>query len=152
MGSAAKSLVETEGILRIVIEHLIDGQEGFQKLGESAKDETLKRLFLGESLKRAQFRGELESILHQEGVRDLHETGTAAGAFIRIWNGLAARLTGDDGILKAAEEAEHTVIEAYNDALSRDLPDPVKQVLAEQALWIVGRHNAIRSARENGTD
>lgn len=151
MGSPSKELVEAEGTLRYVIENLIDAQGGFQTLADGVKNEDLKVFFLGESLKRAQFRGDLESILHQEGVRDIKETGTAAGAFVRAWNGLKAKLGGgSEALLQAAEEAEHTMMEAYNDALKRDLPAPIKHVLAEQALWIVASHNAIRTARING--
>ncbi len=151
MGSPSKDLVEVEGTLRVVIENLIDAQEGLQKIGEEMKDETLKRFFLAESLKRAQFRGALENILHQEGVRDIHETGTAAGAFVRAWTGLRTKLGGGtQGLLEAAEEAEHTMIEAYNDALTKDLPAPIKEALADQALATVASHNAIRAARESG--
>lgn len=151
MAGQSKDLLEVEGMLRVVIENLIDAQEGFQKLGEDVKSETLKQLFAAESLKRAQFRGDLENILRQAGVGDLHETGTAAGAFIRAWTGLTAPLIGDDGMLKAAEEAEHKTIEIYNDALSKDLPAPIKDALSEQARWILASHDAIRTAHENGT-
>jgi uncharacterized protein (TIGR02284 family) len=149
MGSPSKDLVEVEGTLRAVIENLIDAQGGLQKIGEEIKDGEMKRFFLAESLKRAQFRGDLESILHQEGVRDLEETGTAAGAFVQAWTGLRARLGGGEEILlQAAEEAEHTMIEAYDYALRNDLPSPIKRVLAKQALSIVASHSAIRAARE----
>jgi uncharacterized protein (TIGR02284 family) len=150
MGSPSKDLVEAEGTLRVVIENLIDAQEGLLKIGEEIKDETLKRFFLAESLKRAQFRGELESILHQEGVRDVKETGTTAGAFVRVWTGLRAKLGGSEaGLLEAAEEAEHAMMEAYEHALENSLPSPMKEVLAEQALSVVASHNAIRKARED---
>src|ERR1700676_980128 len=148
MGSPSKDLVEAEGTLRVVIENLIDAQEGLEKIGEEVNDETLRRFFLAESLKRAQFRGDLESILHQEGVRDVEETGTAAGAFVRAWTGLRAKLGGGEaGLLQAAEEAEHTMIEAYDHALRNDLPAPMKDVLAQQALSIAASHSAIRTAR-----
>ena len=73
VGNPSKDLLETEGALRTIIETLIDNQEGFWKIGEALEDETLKRYFLDESLKRAEFRGELENILHQEGVKDIQE-------------------------------------------------------------------------------
>ena len=79
MPNPSTTLQELESTLRLVIETLIDGQEGFQKIGDNLKDETLKRYFLAESLCRAQFRGELETVLHQEGVHDIHERGTASG-------------------------------------------------------------------------
>jgi uncharacterized protein (TIGR02284 family) len=150
MGSPSKDLVEAESALRLVIENLIDAQEGMQKIGEEMKDEALKCFFLAEGLKRAKYRGELENILHQEGVRDVHESGTAAGTFVRAWTGFRAKLGGGDGeLLQAAEEAEHTMIEAYNDALGNDLPSPIREVLTQQALWTVASHNAIRETRES---
>jgi hypothetical protein len=42
---------EVQETLRAVIQSLIDGQEGFQQIGEHLKDDTLKRYFMAESLK-----------------------------------------------------------------------------------------------------
>ena len=47
MSSPSKDLKETESYLRSVIQTLIDGQEGFKKIGEEIKDEALKEYFLG---------------------------------------------------------------------------------------------------------
>jgi uncharacterized protein (TIGR02284 family) len=152
MSSPSKDLLEVEGAIRLIIETLIDGQEGFQGIGESLKDETLKRYFLAESLQRAQFRGELETILHQEGVKDIKETGTAAGAFVRIWGDLKARLGGsDDSLLETAEEAEHKTLEAYSDALEKSLPGPIRETLSQQAIHIQAAHDHIKAARTQGT-
>ena len=68
-----KEVIET---LHDVIESLIDGQEGFQNIGEHLKDETLKKYFLAESLKRSQFRGELETMLHTTGDHDPKKSGS----------------------------------------------------------------------------
>jgi uncharacterized protein (TIGR02284 family) len=152
MSSPSKDLLEVEGAIRLIIETLIDGQEGFQGIGESLKDETLKRYFLAESLQRAQFRGELETILHQEGVKDIKETGTAAGAFVRIWGDLKARLGGsDDSLLETAEEAEHKTLEAYTDALEKSLPGPIRETLSQQGLHVQEAHDHIKAARTQGT-
>src|SRR5438045_2121156 len=84
----SKDLFQTEVTLLTVIETLIDAQDGFQKIGEAMEEQTLKDYFLIESLKRAEFRGELENILHQEGMHDIHESGTAVGAIRQAWAGL----------------------------------------------------------------
>ena len=73
MANPSNTLHNLEVTLRSVIESLIDGQEGFQRIGDEFKDDTLKRYFLAESLRRAQFRGELESVLHHEGIHDVKE-------------------------------------------------------------------------------
>ena len=47
---------EVEEVVKEVINILEDGQKGFADIGAHLKDETLKRYFLTESLKRASFR------------------------------------------------------------------------------------------------
>jgi hypothetical protein len=75
MATAEGKNAELEGVLRSVINILEDGQKGMAEIGEHLKDEHLKRYFLAESLKRANFRGELESELHRHGVRDVTSRG-----------------------------------------------------------------------------
>lgn len=149
MGNPSKDLIETEGTLRTVIESLIDSQEGFLKVGEALKDETVKRYFLAESLKRAEFRGELETTLHQEGVRDIEETGTAAGKFVRLWMGLKSSLGGGDPtLLASAEEAEDEAVRVYADALEKYLPGPTREVLERQAAHVQATHDYVKAARD----
>ena len=151
MGHPSKDLIEAEGTLRTVIEALVDEQEGFQKIGEAIKDESLKRYFLAESLKRAEFRGELENILHQEGVRDIHETGSPAGSFRRLFTGLKKAFgAGTHAMLESAEEAEDAARQAYENALDRLLPEPVREVLIRQAAHVKGSHAFVKAA--NHTD
>src|ERR1700716_1552078 len=59
---------EMQLALNSLINTLLDSQKAFADIGEHLKDETLKRYFLAESLKRARFRGDLEEVLHQNGV------------------------------------------------------------------------------------
>ncbi|HEY1576878.1 MAG TPA: PA2169 family four-helix-bundle protein [Terracidiphilus sp.] len=149
MSSPSKDLKETESALRTVIQSLIDGQEGFKTIGEQIKDEALKEYFLAESLTRAQFRGILESILHQEGVHDVKESGTAVGTIRRAWADLKATLGGGDAsLLATAEEGETEAGEAYGKAVDTYLPLPVRQVLATQAAHIEQSHEFIKAARD----
>ena len=152
MSSPSKDLLEAEGTLRSVIESLIDGQEGLRKIGEELKNDTLKRYFLAESLKRAEFRGELEEILHQESVPDIKEGGTAEGTFLRAWGGLKAKLGGSDhALLETAEEIEDSAVEAYEDALERALPGPIREVLSQQAAHVQSSHDYVEGAREGSS-
>ena len=147
MSTPSKDLKETESALRSVIQVLIDGQDGFKKLGEQIKDEALKEYFLAESLTRAQFRGVLESILHQEGVHDIKESGTAVGTIRRAWGDIKSALGGgDSSLLATAEEGENEAIEAYARAAETYLPLPVRQVLVTQAAHIDQSHEFIKAA------
>jgi uncharacterized protein (TIGR02284 family) len=150
MPTASNLLKETEEAINIVIKSLIDGQEGFQQIGDEIKDDTLKRFFLAESLKRAQFRGELETVLHQEGVHDIKESGSLTGAIHRGWGQLKAKLGGGDHtVLETAEQGEDAAKAAYKDALDRELPLPIRQILTTQQAHIEKSHNYVKAARDS---
>lgn len=141
---------QVEETLRDVIQSLIDGQEGFQKIGEHLKDETLRKYFAAESLKRSQFRGELEAILHQEGVHDVKEKGTVSGTIHRTWGDLKAHLGGGDHtLLDTAEAGEDRAKKAYKDALEKEFPLPVKQLLTTQYAHIQSSHDYVKAARDS---
>ena len=150
MSHPSNTLKEVEETLRLVIENLIDGQEGFQKIGDEIKDQNLKHYFLAESLTRAQFRGNLETILHQEGVHDIKEKGTAASVLYRAWGSLKTALGGGDhALLETAEQAEDEAKEAYQDALTRELPLPIRQLLVSQLAHIEASHDFVKTARDS---
>ena len=135
--------------LKAVINSLQDSQKGFAEIGDHLKDDTLKRYFLAESLKRASFRGDLEEILHQNGVHDITETGTATGTFLRAWGDLKAKLGGGDHtLLETAEQGEDAAKSAYADALEQDLPLPVRQLLDKQQAHILASHDFVRNHRD----
>jgi uncharacterized protein (TIGR02284 family) len=140
---------EVEETLRSVIQTLIDGQEGFQKIGEHLKDETLRRYFAAESLKRAEFRGDIEEVLHQDGVHDVKETGTVGGAVHRAWGDIKAHLGGGDHtLLETSEAGEDEAKKVYQEALTRELPLPIKQLLTGQYAHIQNSHDYVKAARD----
>jgi len=150
MSAPSKTLIEVEEALRLVIDSLIDGQEGFLKIGEELDNATLKSYFLAESLKRAQFRGDLEAVLHQEGVHDIKESGTVTGTILRAWGELKGKLGGGDHtLLETAEEAEDAAKAVYDDALDRELPLPIRQLLIAQASHIQDSHDYVKAARDS---
>ena len=150
MSTASKTLMEVEDTLRSVIESLIDGQEGFQKIGDELKDPSLKRRFLEESLTRASFRGDLETILHQEGVHDIKEKGSVSGTLHRSWGEFKHKLGGGDhGLLETAEQGEDIAKKAYADALNKELPLPVRELLSNQSAHIQASHNFVKAARDS---
>jgi uncharacterized protein (TIGR02284 family) len=141
---------EVISTLHDVIESLIDGQEGFQKIGEHLKDETLKKYFLAESLKRSSFRGELETTLHREGDHDPKESGSVSGALHRAWGDLKAHMGGGDHtLLETAEAGEDEAKKAYKKALEKELPLPVKQLLTSQYAHIQTSHDYVKAARDS---
>ena len=149
MATAEAKNSEVQSVLKAVINILEDSQKGFADIGEHLQDETLKRYFLAESLKRANFRGELENELHRHGVADVHETGTTAGAIHRTWGDLKAKLGGGDKtLLETAESGEDTAKKAYADALQQDLPVPIRQLLTEQQSHVLASHDFVKAQRD----
>ena len=141
---------DVHNTLHSVIESLIDGQDGFQKIGEQLKDETLRRYFAVESLKRASFRGELEMVLHTEGDHDPKEGGSISGTLRKTWGDLKAHLGGGDHtLLETAEAAEDAAKKAYKDALEKELPLPVHQLLSTQYAHIQESHDYVKAARDS---
>jgi len=140
---------EMESVLLDVIKSLQDGQKGFAEIGEHLKDDTVKRYFLAESLKRANFRAELENELHRAGMADVKESGTAGGAIRRAWGELKAKLGGGDhALLETAEQGEDEAKKAYKEALEHDLPLPVRQLLNEQQTHILTSHDYVKNHRD----
>ena len=149
MSSDSGKLNEAKRALNSLVNTLQDSQKGFADIGEHLKDETLKRYFLAESLKRANFRAELENELHRMGEHDVHESGTAVGAVHRVWGDLKAKLGGGDHtLLETAEQGEDTAKKAYADALEQDLPLPLRQLLSEQQAHILTSHDYVKRARD----
>ena len=149
MSTDAGKQNEVKLALSKLISTLLDSQKGFSEIGDHLKDETLKRYFLAESLKRASFRGDLEEVLHQNGVHDVKESGTTIGTLQRAWGDLKAKLGGGDHtLLETAEQAEDAAKDAYADVLNRDLPLPVRQLIAEQQAHVLTAHDFVRSHRD----
>jgi uncharacterized protein (TIGR02284 family) len=140
---------ETEKVLLNVVKSLQDGQKGFAEIGEHLKDETLKRYFLAESLKRASFRAELENELHRAGMADVKESGSTAGALHRSWGELKAKLGGGDhALLETAEQGEDEAKKVYKEALDTDLPLPIRQLLTTQQAHVMNAHDFVRNHRD----
>jgi uncharacterized protein (TIGR02284 family) len=140
---------ETEKVLLDVIKSLQDGAKGFAEIGEHLKDQKLKLYFLAEGQRRAQFRAELENELHREGVADVSESGSTAGAMHRAWGELKAKLGGGDHtLLETAEQGEDEAKKAYKDALEHELPKPVRELLTTQQAHVVNVHNYVRDHRD----
>jgi uncharacterized protein (TIGR02284 family) len=135
--------------LNELISTLLDSQKGYAEIGEHLKDQELKHYFVAESLKRASFRGDIEEVLHQNGVHDIKESGTTIGTLQRAWGDLKAKMGGGDhALLETAEKGEDAAKKAYADVLDRDLPLPIRQLIAEQQAHVLTAHDFVRSHRD----
>jgi uncharacterized protein (TIGR02284 family) len=77
------------------------------------------------------------------------ESGTTNGAIQRAWADLKSKLGGGDHpLLVTAEQAGDEAKTAYKDALEKDLPLPVRQLLSIQSAHIQASHDYVRAARD----
>ena len=82
---------------------------------------------------------------------DVKEGGTVSGALHRTWGDLKAKLGvgGDDHTLLAtAEQGEDVAKKAYQEALEKDLPLPIRQLLSEQQAHVMSSHDYVRDHRD----
>lgn len=149
MDRARRKNKELESTVRSLVRVLRDGQCTLAEVGEHIQNQTLRRYLLMESLRRANFRAELENVLHQHGIGDVDGSATTHGALHRAWAGVKSALhAGDDAMLATAEDAEEEARDAYRKALNADLPLPVRQMIVEQRTHILLAHDYLREQRE----
>ena len=131
-----------------LIETCRDGQEGFREAAEGVKDSELKTLFYEYSQQRAQFGAVLMELVRELGGDPTH-SGSAAGAIHRGWMDLKAAITGgsEESILNEAERGEDSAKDAYKDALEKNLPANIADVVRQQATAVQAAHNRVRELR-----
>lgn len=133
-----------------LIETNKDGQQGFQDSADGVERSDLKSFFYEASQQRAQFAGELQSLVRELG-GDPENSGSVAGAIHRGWINIKAAVTGKDeqAILNEAERGEDVAVKAYKDALEQNLPANVSSILQNQYSQVKATHDQVKSLRDS---
>ena len=142
-----KEIIST---LNDLIQTLKDGQEGFQQAASGVDDSQLKSTFEQFSLQRSKFAGELQSEVVNLGEPDPQDSGSMTGAAHRTWTSIKGAVTNRDShaILAEAERGEDSAVAAYKDALQKDLPAPIKDIVSRQQTEVKAAHDKVRSLRD----
>src|ERR1700716_1760849 len=130
--SHQKEIIST---LNGLIETLKDGQQGFREASEAVKDTQLKSLFLGYSLERAKFAGELQNEAITLGEHDPEDSSSTAGAMHRAWINLkSAIMSADDhAILDECERGEDSAVNEYKKAMEKEkLSATIRDTISRQ--------------------
>ena len=138
-----------------MIETCKDGQNGFQEAAEGVERSDLKSLFYEFSQQRAQFAGELQSLVQSLG-GDPENSGSMAAALHRGWINIKSAVTGKDeaAILNECERGEDSAKDMYKDALKQWLPANVMETIQTQYTAVQSAHDrvkALRNAANNET-
>ena len=133
-----------------LIETCKDGQDGFKQAAEGVKDSSLKTVFYEFGQQRAQYLGELQSLVRELG-GDPEKSGTTVGAIHRGWINLKSAITGQDdtAILNEAERGEDSAKNAYKEALETSVPANVQSVLQTQYSGIQAAHDRVKALRDS---
>jgi uncharacterized protein (TIGR02284 family) len=145
--SQKKEIVST---LNNLIETLKDGQEGFKQSASGVDDPQLKTMFDTLSLQRSKFAGELQSEVTRLGEGEPEDSGSASGAMHRAWINIKSAVTNRDrhAILAEAERGEDSAVAAYQEAMEKDLPAPIRDLVARQSGEVKSAHDKIRALRD----
>ncbi len=136
-------------VVEDLIETCKDGQKGYQDAASHAKRSDLKTYFNQQSLERASFAGELEAILIQLGKPDKKVSGSVSASLHRAWIDTKVSLgAGDHSILESVEAGEDNAKDAYQKALTKDLPENIAQIVRRQAASVQRAHDKVKSLRD----
>ena len=132
-----------------LIETCKDGQNGFKEAAEGVERSDLKSLFYEFSQQRAQFAGELQSLVQSLG-GDPETTGSTLGALHRGWIDIKSAVTGRDeeAILNECERGEDSAKNNYKAALTENLPANIREVVETQYSSVQAAHDRVKALRD----
>ena len=136
-------------VLEDLIQTCKDGQKGYQEAASKVKRSDLKAFFNEQSLERSRFAGELEAELIRLGRPDKRVSGSVVGSMHRAWIDTKVGLGGGDKtILDWLEHGEDTAKDAYQKAVTADLPEDIAQIVRRQAASVQAAHDKVKSLRD----
>jgi uncharacterized protein (TIGR02284 family) len=145
----ANDTSDIRSTLNDLIETLKDGEEGFRSSAEKLTSPEIRAQFQSLANQRASFARELQCEVTAIGGEPA-SSGSTAGAIHRGWIGLKAALTGadDHAVLAEAERGEDSTVKNYRDALAKDLPSDIRDVIDRQFRQVTIAHNQVRALRD----
>jgi uncharacterized protein (TIGR02284 family) len=136
-------------VLEELIQTCKDGQKGYQEAASKVKRSDLKTFFNEQSLERSRFAGELEAELIRLGKPDKKVSGSVVGTLHRAWIDTKVGLGGGDKtVLEWLEHGEDRAKDAYQKAVTADLPENIAQIVRGQAASVQAAHDKVRSLRD----
>ncbi|MBK0382946.1 PA2169 family four-helix-bundle protein [Pedobacter sp. SD-b] len=134
--------------LKVLVNILNDGKEGYKDAVEHVKSKDLKETFLAFSAERAIYAEELKAHILQHGGSSDNDEGGVLGALHRSWLAIKEAFSSneDGAILSAIETGEEAALEKY-DTILKDYEGHADHyaLLKKQRDGIKGHLNKIKS-------
>jgi uncharacterized protein (TIGR02284 family) len=145
---------EIRSTLNDLIETCKDGEKGFREAADAVSNTQLRTLFQQYAAQRADFAAELQREVSKLGGTP-EKSGSVGGALHRGWVNLKSAISGkDDGaIIAEAERGEDVAVKSYQDAMRKDLPGDLRDMVDRQYRQVQQAHDRVRSmelTREGG--
>ncbi|WP_252273318.1 PA2169 family four-helix-bundle protein [Pseudomonas subflava] len=139
---------DTIKILNNLIETSKDGEAGFRTCAKDVKDTQLQSLFNNRARECAAAAGELQGLVLELGGKPEDST-SVGGDMHRRWVDLKSLITGksDEAILNECERGEDVAKKHYAEALEKDLPPNVREVVQRQYAGVIRNHDQIKALR-----
>lgn len=134
--------------LNDLIETSRDGEEGFRTCADGVKSSQLKQMFQQAASRCAQAVSELQAQVRALG-GDPERRGSVSGSLHRAWVDIKSTITGMDeaAVLAECERGEDVARNAYEDALSKDLPADVRSMIERQYQGVRQHQDRVRQLR-----
>lgn len=117
--------------LNHLIEVNCDAIEGYQTAASAVQNNEYAQMLREYSQQRDRFVVELSNLVVRHGGTP-QTSGRLAGLLQRAWLNIKSSLTQGDGpILAECSKSEESLLKVYQEALSRNLPDNVREVLQQ---------------------
>ncbi len=132
--------------LHKLIEINKDSDRGYKEASENITDPELKTILYRLSQQRAEFRGDLEDILHKDFSDEANPSTSILSKLHRSWMDFKTSLSSDDNeaVLAECERGEKYAIDEYDDAIAAKLPSYIHEKVEEQLQLIKGALNQIQ--------
>jgi uncharacterized protein (TIGR02284 family) len=135
-------------LINQLIGTLQDGERGYKKASEAAKDPRLKSLFDDYAHQRVRFLAELRDAVRRRCQFEPPQTTSAIGALHRAWINLRIAISRDDrAILAECERGEDSAMHEYQKAAHNRLASPLREIISHQYHEVRSAHDRIHYLR-----
>ena len=141
--------IEIASLLNELVDISRDSVDGFKTCADNVADQDLKMFFLDcvQSCEEAVTTLSVE-VIHYGGRPDTE--GTTTGALHRTWINIKTALTKKDNlaVLEECEMGEAVAVRVYEDALTQEIPDNLRSLLARLYEGVKRNHERVRQLRD----
>jgi len=134
--------------LNELIETCKDGEDGFRTCAEGVKNPMLKTFF-EEKAERCALAAQQLSAKVREFGGDPEKGSSTSGMLHRFWVNIRSTISrmDDHAILAECERGEDSAKDAYEEALTHDLPADVRVMVAKQYREVRDNHDHVKDMR-----